>query len=233
MGIKAELIRPNQTVLRLQLVMPPRTMTMNEPDRDFEVALKAARGGDAPAREVLYERLYPRVERLVHHGLSRDVRRGRPWLATRFSTGDVVQEVFRHLLTDFQNFAGESEEAFVGYLATSVRHRLVDAVRFHEAAQRDGRRTTPPPEGHDPSTTLHSPISDLASAEEVAAFHEALETFPERDRFLLRARIEQDARFQDLADQLGYSSKSAARRAFYAAQAVLIVRLRQRTTRDD
>ena len=51
------------------------------------------------------------------------------------------------------------------------------------------------------------------------------------EQLLLRARIEQGAKFQDLADQLGYPSRSAARRAFYSAQARLVIRLRQRMSR--
>ena len=59
-------------------------------------------------------------------------------------------------------------------------------------------------------------------------FHELLQSFSEPERLLLRGRIEQGAEFQDLADQLGYSSVWAARRAFYAAQTKLLIRFQQR-----
>ncbi|MEL6429547.1 MAG: sigma-70 family RNA polymerase sigma factor [Planctomycetota bacterium] len=195
---------------------------------DLSATLERARAGDEGAREELFRALYPTVERLVHRGLSQDVRRGRPWLAARFSTGDVVQEVFRRLLADLPSFVGSHERALVGYLAASIRHRLIDAVRFHEASQRDGRRTVVQPEERDPTAHARSPVSDVASIEEIERFQSILQGFPERERLLLRGRIEDDARFQDLAEQLGYSSTSAAKRAFYAAQATLVVRIRQR-----
>ncbi|MEO0660170.1 MAG: sigma-70 family RNA polymerase sigma factor [Planctomycetota bacterium] len=195
---------------------------------DLSATLERARAGDEGAREELFRALYPTVERLVHRGLSQDVRRGRPWLAARFSTGDVVQEVFRRLLADLPSFVGTHERALVGYLAASIRHRLIDAVRFHEASQRDGRRTVVQPEERDPTAHARSPVSDVASIEEIERFQSILQGFPERERLLLRGRIEDDARFQDLAEQLGYSSTSAAKRAFYAAQATLVVRIRQR-----
>ncbi|MEL6715272.1 MAG: sigma-70 family RNA polymerase sigma factor, partial [Planctomycetota bacterium] len=147
---------------------------------DLSATLERARAGDEGAREELFRALYPTVERLVHRGLSQDVRRGRPWLAARFSTGDVVQEVFRRLLADLPSFVGSHERALVGYLAASIRHRLIDAVRFHEASQRDGRRTVVQPEERDPTAHARSPVSDVASIEEIERFQSILQGFPER-----------------------------------------------------
>ena len=194
---------------------------------DFAEVLAAAQAGDKPAQDELFRRFYPDVERIVHVKLSRDLRLGRPWLTARFSTGDVVQEVFRGLLTDLSGFQGDTERAFVGYLAMMARNRLIDAIRFHEASRRDGRATLP--EGdHVPGSEEHGPATQVASHEEAELFQELLEDFPEREQLLLRARTEQEAQFQELAEQLGYSSAWAARRAFYAAQAKLAIRLRQR-----
>ena len=205
-------------------------MTAAEPSAAFATLLRGARAGDAEALDALFRRYYPNVEQLVHIGLSRDLRRGRPWLLARFSTGDIVQVVFRRLLQDLGAFAGTDEDSFLSYLVTAVRHRLLDEIRFHQAAQRDGRRTAGGVDEQTLEHRAHSPGSLVASAEEVEVFCEVLETFPERERFLLRARIEQGVLFKDLASQLGYSSKSAARRAYYAAQALLVVRLRQRAS---
>jgi RNA polymerase sigma factor (sigma-70 family) len=198
----------------------------------FQETLAAARGGDSSAMDELFKQFYPRVQRMVHQSLARDLRSNRPWLTSRFSTGDVVQEVFRSLLKDLGAFEGKTEDAFSGYLAMVVRNRLLDAIRFHEAAQRDGRRTSSSIEDSDPVSPNDGPATDAASADEVDGFQELVSTFPEREQLLLRARIEQGVKFQDLADQLGYSSKSAARRAFYSAQARLVIRLRQRLSQD-
>jgi RNA polymerase sigma factor (sigma-70 family) len=187
--------------------------------------LEGARRGDREALEELFGRLYPRVQRMVHGHLARDMRQGRPWLAARFSTGDVVQEVFRSVLQDLDAFSGSGEEALIGYIAMVVRNRLIDAIRFHEASRRDGRR------GGSETAVWREPGQDegpaaaAATAEEVRRLHEALEEFPERERLLLRARYEGTRSLRELAEQLGYSSESAARRAFHAAQARLALRL--------
>jgi RNA polymerase sigma factor (sigma-70 family) len=213
--------------------MRPQTSNEGEGHEggSFTETLRAARAGDKQAQEDLLRTYYPQVERMVHRSLSRDMRSSRPWLRARFSTGDVVQEVFRSLLADLDGFAGEGEKAFVGYLAMVARNRIIDAIRFHEAAQRDGRSTRPTPE-HDPSRSeQQGPATQVASNEELARFHTMMGTLPEREQLLLRARLEQGLRFQDLADQLGYSSPHSARRAFYAAQAQLLILLRQDESR--
>ena len=191
----------------------------------FQETLAAARAGDGEAREAIFERFYPRVQAMVHRALAKDLRQHRPWLSARFSTGDVVQEVFRSLLSNMGTFEGTSEEAFTGYLAMVVRNRLLDAIRYHEASQRDVRRTAGAPVAEDASSTGPGPATSLAAADEVQLFARALKTFSERDQLLLRARLEEEATFQELADRLGFPSKFAARRAFYAAQASLVIRM--------
>jgi len=81
-------------------------------DENFSAQLAAARSGDLVARNELFTRVYPVVGPLVHQRLSRDVRRGRPWLDARFSTGDVVQEVCQSVLVDLSAFAGETQRDF-------------------------------------------------------------------------------------------------------------------------
>ena len=193
---------------------------------DFEATLRLAKAGDEVATNRLFERFYPSVRRLVHHSMSTDLRRSRPWLAARFSTGDVVQEVFRSVLEDLTGFGGSTERAFAAFLSMVVRNRIIDAIRFHEAERRDGRRGAPPvPENEHPSGE-DRPDRTAASSEEIERFHRALSQFPERERLLLRARFEGTASFAELTETLGYSSESAARRAFFTAQARLAVQLR-------
>ena len=193
----------------------------------FLATLEAAQLGDSGAMEVLFERFYGKVQAMVHAGLARDLRTNRPWLLARFSTGDVVQDVFRSLLKDLSGFQGSTEDAFTGYLAMVVRNRLIDAIRFHEAAQRDGRLSGDEVLLGQSESEESNPLEAAANAEALEGFHQALRTFDDREQLLLRARLEQEVSFQDLADQLGYGSRDAARRAFYGAQARLAIRLRK------
>ena len=104
--------------------MTPTTRDPKPSPFDFRMILEAARRGDRAATEVLFRRFYPGVERMVHRSLSQDLRSNRPWLNVRFSTGDVVQDVFRSLLRDLSGFEGDTEGTFSWYLAMVVRNRL-------------------------------------------------------------------------------------------------------------
>jgi len=55
-----------------------------------------------------------------------------------------------------------------------------------------------------------------------------LDGFPARERALLSLRLEQQLEYEQLAQQLAFPSADAARKAFHAVQARLLLRLRQR-----
>lgn len=199
--------------------MPRVTLVPMTDAAPFLETLEKARAGDRGALAVLAERFYPVVEQLVHQRLAADLRRSQPWLSARFSTGDVVHSVFESVLWDLGDFAGRSEEAFVGYLATVVRNRILDALRFHQAAQRDGRKGRPITGEFDIEGLEADPAEFAAATEDAERLLAAIARFEPRVQHLLRARIEGLASFRELAEQLGYGSESAARRAFFEAQA--------------
>lgn len=207
--------------------MPTAILLRVESPTSFATDLSAARQGDRAAIERLADRFYPTVQRIVHHKLAIDLRSSKPWLAARFSTGDVVQEVFQQVLYDMGAFAGTTEKAFIGYLAIVIRNRIIDMVRYHEADCRDGRRVSRPELGLDVAGPEGDPAAVLASGELRERLRLALLQLDERTQLLVRARKEGQATFAELAAQLGYETESGARRAFYAAQARLAMLLKE------
>lgn len=193
----------------------------------FLATLDLAKGGDPEARNQLCEQFYDQVRSMVHRNLATDLRTNRPWLTARFSTGDVVQEVFNSVMDDLGMFEGRTERSFAGYLSMVIRNRIIDAIRFHEADRRDGRRSAPAPEHDDHASDVDQPIGLASDKEQRELMYKALESFNEKEQLLLRARFEQAASFKDLAEQLGYNSESTARRAFFVTQAKLALRLRR------
>ena len=68
----------------------------------------------------------------------------------------------------------------------------------------------------------------LLSQEQARRYAEAVATLRERERALLRSRLEAGDKpppFEELAGELGYPSAGAARQAFYKSKAQLLVRL--------
>jgi len=199
---------------------------------ELHATIVAAAAGDAAARERLVAHCYEPVQRLVHRDLERDFRHKHRWILPLFSTHDVVHEVLAAVVQDLADTSFVGPEPFYAYLGTLVRHRLLDAVRFHEAARRDGRK-----QAIEPTQGLAAVAADEREAtptlaaslgERAALVRDALAELPERQRLLLEMRLLEDATFPVIAEALGYASEETARQACHAAQARLLVKLRTR-----
>ena len=198
---------------------------------DLKSQLARAAQGDVAAREAIVTAFQPRVRELVHRELQHDFRKHHRWILAAFSTGDVVQEVFLSVLAGIATFDGDGDDAFARFLATLVKHRLVDAVRHHEAGRRDARRSVVPETGalRDRGVADDPTPSRLASVgEQLGGFRAALDEFDERERALLELRLVDEAPWRQVAERLGYPSDDAARKAFRGVQSRLLVKLRQR-----
>lgn len=186
--------------------------------------------GDRQARDELAERVYGRVRDVVHRELERDFRKHHRWILPLFSTRDVVQDVLLEALGELGGCEFADERALLAYLSTVVRHRLLDAVRYHEAERRDARRQVDPATGvleHGPARETPPPLAAMLG-EQVRVLQEVLGQFPERHRLLLQMRLSEEATYPEIAAKLGYASAETARQAFCEAQAKLLVRLRAR-----
>lgn len=204
-------------------------------ERSWAELLEGCVAGDADARDALVRAFYPRVQAAVHRQLEGDFRRRHQWMLPLFSTRDVVQDVFVGVVDGLAGRSFADEDAFVGYLCTAVRNRLLDAVRFHEAHKRDARRDA---RGTDTSVVVRqaddrAPVPVLAAqlAEQAGVLREVLAAMPEKQRRLIELRIVDEETFPAIAEQLGYASAETARQAFTEAQARLLVKLRARGLR--
>lgn len=91
------------------------------------------KSGDRRALELLFERHYPRVHRIV---------RVRLWgtVKGREDVEDVVQRVMQHALTDLEAFEQREDARFIDWLARIAQHEITNLRRHHEAQKRDARR---------------------------------------------------------------------------------------------
>jgi len=195
-------------------------------------SIVAAVGGDRDARDRVVAACLPTVRALVHSSLQQDFRQRHRWMLPLFSTQDVVHEVLAAVVRDLADTQFEGAAPFCAYLGTLVRHRLLDAVRFHEAARRDGRRQIAEPTngiaGVAPDRREATPSFAASLGERAGLVRDALGELPERQRRLLELRLVEDATFGQIGQALGYSSEETARQAFHDAQAKLLVKLRVR-----
>lgn len=199
---------------------------------ELQPVIVAAAAGDRLAQEQVVTTCLPEVRALVHRELQQDFRLRHRWILPLFSTQDVVHEVLAAVVQDLADTQFAGAAPFCAYLGTLVRHRLLDAVRFHEAARRDGRKQVGEPtagmaavaaDRREATPTLAASLGERASL-----VRDALGELPERHRRLLEMRLLEDATFPQIREALGYASDETARQACLDAQAKLLVKLRVR-----
>ena len=198
----------------------------------LESAIIGASRGDAAAQEQVVTLCYANVKALVHRDLEQDFRQRHRWMMPLFSTQDVVHEVLAAVVKDLADTQFAGPEKFCAYLGTLVRHRLLDAVRFHEAARRDGRKQVAEPTAGLGAVAADrremTPTLAASLGERAGLVRDALAELPERQRRVLELRLLEDATFPQICAALGYASDETARLACHDAQARLLVKLRMR-----
>ena len=172
--------------------------------------LDKASGGDERARNVLYGRYLPRLQRWARGRLPRKAR-------GLVDTDDLVQETLLRTLVRADSFHPEHSGAFLGYVRRAVDNRIVDEVR------RVNRR--PPPEETagrvaDPSP---SALEDLLDGEKLELYEHAFWRLKLSDQAAIAARLEDGLSYEEIARELGKSSADSARMAVSRA----VVRLAQ------
>lgn len=199
---------------------------------EMQGLLAAAAAGEKAAQDRLVEATYADVRARVHQELERDFRQRHKWMLPLFSTQDVVHEVLAAVVRDLRDTSFPAREAFFAFLGTVVHRRLIDAVRFHEAARRDGRRVVAEPTAGVAALGVDAreatPTFAAQLGERARLLQEALAELPERWRHLLELRLMEERTFPEIAQALGYSSEETARQSFVEAKARLLVKLRAR-----
>lgn len=145
--------------------------------RDTQDLVTAARAGDSVARNLLFERLRPRLVMWAAGHLGARLR-------GRVEPEDVAQEVLMAVDRDLGHFEGRSERSFGAWVFTVARNRVRDL------ADRVGalKRRTPSPSVHSQT----SPSEAEGRREDVAQMLAALATLPEAERsVILLYRIEE------------------------------------------
>jgi len=161
--------------------------------------------------------------------LSREFRPNNRWILPFFSTSDIVQDVFIGVVQGLDKFAEQSEDELRAWIATQVKNRIIDRLRFHQAKRRDVKRDRTPEDFSTEFQPEHrrTPSMIVSLEERANLFGKALAELRERDRELWRLRFDEELPFAEVAEQLGYASEGSARVAYQTLRAKLMVRMRR------
>jgi RNA polymerase sigma-70 factor, ECF subfamily len=136
---------------------------------------------------------------------------------------DLVQEVVLSGIRQLHRLEFRHERAFLSYLLTSIRHRIVDEIR---RTRRQPARVLVGNWNVDPSV---SPLQQLITRENLRRYAKALACLADRDRQLIVLRLVRGLSCRDVADRLGMRSEAAVHMAVKRA----LQRLEQSLTEVD
>ena len=129
------------------------------------------------------------------------------YLRGTITADDRVQEVVLSGIRQLHRLEFRHEHAFLSYLLTSIRHRIVDEIR------RTGRQPAlvlVDNRNVDPGV---SPLQRLITRENLRRYAKALSCLADRDRQLIVLRLVRGLSCRDVADRLGMRSEAAVHMA--------------------
>jgi RNA polymerase sigma factor (sigma-70 family) len=187
--------------------------TAHQSDESTAVLFSRARRGDREAWDAVIGPCLRPLSEFAARWLPADVR-------SRIGPDDLVQEAVINAIAQLHRFEFRHRGAFLAYLRTSIRHRIVDELR------RASRRRAAAP-FIEPVDGARSPLQRIIDMQNVERYSRALARLGDRDRQLIVLRVEQQLSYSDVAARLGLSSEPAVRIAVKRALSRLARRLRQ------
>lgn len=177
---------------------PPQNPAEGPGPSATAVLLTRARSGDIEAREALYLRFMPILQRWAHRRLplrARDLA----------ETADLVQITLMRALNRLDHFEARGEGAFLGYL----RHILLNVVR--EEIRRSSRRGTHVALDETLASPYSSVVEQVIGLEQLEQYQRALELLDEEHQQAVLLRVEFGYTYAQIADALAKPTSDAAR----------------------
>jgi len=183
----------------------------DDPERSIDLLLKA-RAGDEDARNDLFGRYLPRLERWASRRLPLSVR-------TMLDTGDIVQEAMVSALRHIDTLEIRSDNALEVYLKQTIRNRIIDAYRRPRREREDIKADLP---ARGPSA-----FDMVAERETRERYEDALESLNDQDCQIIVMHSELGMTAREIGEELGRNT-DAARMALGRALKKLAVAMQER-----
>jgi RNA polymerase sigma-70 factor, ECF subfamily len=155
------------------------------------VLINHLKAGDMRAREALFQRYLPLLQRWSHGRLPGYARGSN-------DTNDLVQITLMRALNRLEDFQSEGSGSFLAYLRRILLNVVRDEIR---RTGRSGIKVTL----HDAQADGHlpSPVEQLVGQEQLARYEKALAQLPERQQEVMILRIEFGLSFPQISEEVG------------------------------
>jgi len=208
---------------------------MAEEDLELTQSLdlvRCAQEGDAGALNLLFERYYERVRRVVRMRLGRKLRQ-------EMDSGDILQETFMAAAKAFDQYEVREEAALINWLAKLAENQIIRAADYHGAQKRnqDRRMHLQSLSGSGNLSETKSfqlpgntpkPDDQVAGSEEEQLLESCVGELDEEYRELIILREYAGASWEEIARETGRPSSDAARKMHGKAMLELSRLLKER-----
>lgn len=178
---------------------PPGDPVLGPGGESTSILLQRVRTGDDAARERLFARLHPALQRWAHHRLPATAR-------GLNDTEDLVQVSLTRAFHHVASFESRGQGSFLGY----VRQILLNAIRD------EIRRATRQPVQQELEAELAgdrpSALDEAIGRDTRESYERALASLHPDQQEAVIMRIELELTYQEIADQLALPSSEAARK---------------------
>jgi RNA polymerase sigma-70 factor, ECF subfamily len=168
------------------------------------VLLTQAKTGDAEALNRLVARALPPLRRWARGRLPQSAR-------SLAETQDLVQDVVMRTLPRLGSFEARRPGALQAFLRQSVSNQIIDEIR------KARRRPTPEALTESAVDAGPSPLEHAIGREALTRYENALTLLKPSDRGAIRARVEKQQSYEEMATSLGKPNANAARMAVLRA----------------
>jgi RNA polymerase sigma factor (sigma-70 family) len=162
--------------------------------------------GDRQAADVLVRRSAERLENLARKML-RDFPAVRRWE----QTGDVLQNSLTRLLRTLGDVTPESVAGFFRLAAQAVRRELLDMARHYAGPWNPAAHHESLPDGSNQQSLWSTGAAEICNLERWAAFHEAVERLPEREREVMELGYYEGLAKEEIGRLLGMEERTVRR----------------------
>ena len=191
---------------------------MTDPNLDLTQSLdlvRCAQNGDAGALNLLFERYYERVRRVVRMRLGHKLRQ-------EMDSGDILQETFLAAAKAFDKYEVREEAALINWLAKLAENQIIRAADYHGAQKRNqdrrmhiqslsGSGNMSDTQSYQLPGDVPKPDDQVAGIEEEELLERCVSELDDECRELIILREYAGASWEEIARETGRPSSDAAR----------------------
>ncbi len=177
----------------------------------FGELLAAARAGSDAARNDLFAQVQTYL--LFVAGQVRN-----PGLSPKAGASDIVQQTLGYAAEEFDQFRGDSEQQFRGWLRQILIHKNHELIRRYRSLRRDAAKEqrlqaddSASAVRIEPIDPQRTPFSSVLAKEQADAIARSLEKLPPEMRLVVQLRNWERLQFNEIAIRMGTTTASAAK----------------------